>query len=89
MSDGYADNLSIDRIDNTKGYEPGNVRWATAKENCRNKKNSRVYFILGNVYESQLDAAKFNNVSRRTIGNWVKDNKKTDCFAVYKYGDPI
>lgn len=29
---------SIDRLDNAKGYEPGNVRWATAREQARNRK---------------------------------------------------
>ena len=28
---------TLDRIDNTKGYEPGNVRWATAKEQSKNR----------------------------------------------------
>lgn len=28
---------TLDREDNTKGYEPGNVRWATAKEQCNNR----------------------------------------------------
>lgn len=28
---------SIDRIDGKKGYEPGNVRWATKKEQSRNR----------------------------------------------------
>ena len=32
---------SIDRIDNTRGYEPGNVRWATATQQQRNKGNNR------------------------------------------------
>ena len=30
---------SLDRIDNNKGYEPGNVRWATAKEQSANKRS--------------------------------------------------
>lgn len=29
---------SIDRIDNNRGYEPGNVRWATAKEQRANQR---------------------------------------------------
>lgn len=30
---------SIDRIDNERGYEPGNIRWATALEQARNKRH--------------------------------------------------
>lgn len=30
----------IDRIDNDKGYQPGNGRWATKKENVRNRRVS-------------------------------------------------
>jgi hypothetical protein len=28
---------SLDRVDNNRGYEPGNVRWATDTEQARNK----------------------------------------------------
>lgn len=34
---------SLDRIDNNRGYEPGNVRWATAKEQKENqRKRARI-----------------------------------------------
>lgn len=36
LSTGYQDNLEIDRIDNEKGYQPGNCRWITHAENMKN-----------------------------------------------------
>jgi hypothetical protein len=38
---------SIDRIDNAKGYEHGNVRWATGREQQANRKNTTFIEYLG------------------------------------------
>lgn len=35
MENGYADNLTIDRIDNNGNYEPRNCQWITNSENAR------------------------------------------------------
>ena len=51
---------SIDRIDNNKGYEPSNVRWASAKEQARNQTQTRLYIIEGTT---------------KSLGEWCEQYK--------------
>lgn len=47
LINGYDNNLTIDRIDNDKGYSPNNCRWVSQKENSRNRRNNRVITFNG------------------------------------------
>lgn len=62
---------TLDRIDNDRGYEPGNVRWMTRKSQNRNKRNTRWVTIDGKTM-SLIDAAEMLNVNYITVYSRVQ-----------------
>ena len=87
----------IDRIDNRRGYEPGNIRWATQTENARNKRTTYVWNIKGERFESSTDAALRFGVTVCTLIRWTDgffDKRRgtytpprSDCSRRLRYAD--
>lgn len=71
INNGYHENLSIDRIDVNGNYEPSNCRWANAKEQQRNRRNSKLIQFKGKKVCLTELAEKFNiNIS--TLRNRIR-----------------
>ena len=47
IANGYSDELTIDRIDNSKGYSPDNCRWATYQQQTDNRRCTQVITAYG------------------------------------------
>lgn len=47
MSNGYDNDLTLDRIDVNGNYEPSNCRWVTYKIQANNKSNNRLLEFQG------------------------------------------
>ena len=62
MANGYQDNLSIDRIDGSKGYSPDNCRWVTVEvQNNNTSRNHRITYK--NETHTVAEWAKIYNLS--------------------------
>ena len=65
---------SIDRIDNNRGYEPGNVRWASPLEQARNK--AKVTYVTDGKSTMHInDVAAQLNITRGAAHMRLKRGK--------------
>lgn len=74
MSNGYSDNLTIDRIDNNKGYSPDNCQYVSMKQQCRNRRNT-IYITYNGKTKTLIDWCelldlKYETIRRRFYRGW-------------------
>lgn len=74
MGNGYADDLTIDRINNSKGYSPENCRWATYKTQENNRGNNRILECNNEKHTisqwSDITGIKQSTISQRIRNGW-------------------
>lgn len=58
LDNGYRQDLTVDRVANNKGYNPGNCRWVTRKAQANNRTTASRYTIDGRT---------------RTLAQWCRE----------------
>lgn len=103
ISNGYKDNLSIDRINVDGNYEPSNCRWIPKKYQAYNKKDTiKIFFngeyyalpqiadILGIKYSLLKSRLKSNNWNLSSIFTYITNEYGfTRAYLLDRYGNPI
>lgn len=73
INNGYADNLSIDRINVNANYEPSNCRWADRKQQSRNTSVSH-YLTYNGETKTLIEWAEEKGINYKKLWFRIKSN---------------
>lgn len=75
LENGYAEHLTIDRIDVNGPYSPSNCRWATCKVQSNNKTDNVILEYHGEAYTlsewAQITGIKYSTLAYRASRGWT------------------
>lgn len=70
-ANGYGPHLTIDRINNDKGYCPENCRWVTQKQNNNNRSSTHFVTAFGETHSlrewSEILHISYNTLKKRVL----------------------
>ena len=89
MSNGYADELTIDRIDNNGNYEPSNCRWVDSYTQMNNTSTNKMLYYKDGYYSiadiSRMSETPYNLLRNRLANGWgLEDAIKIPVRDGYK-----
>lgn len=71
MSNGYSDDLTIDRKDNDGNYSPDNCRWISQTKQCNNRRSNLAITLNGKT-RTLMSWCNFYSINYKTVRDRLK-----------------
>ena len=78
LANGYAENLTLDRIDVEGNYEPSNCRWVSVKTQNNNRRNNFIVVYNGEKMTLHELSERYTDVPYKTL--WARMNSGWNLY---------